>query len=224
MSFSLRQWQNLPDKETYESLIFSRNPPNSLEILSKKHVGIAGLGGLGSNIAVMLARSGVGKMTLVDFDVIDPSNLNRQHYFNRHVGQKKTEALRQQLLEINPYLEIHSEATYIDHSNFSNLYGDVDLLVEAFDVAQNKSMLVEAWGTKLPHVPMVSASGMAGIEGFDSIHYKKLGKNLHLVGDFKTEAASETGLASPRVTLVASMQALLVLRLLLGKETQNGQE
>lgn len=219
MSFSLRQWQNLPEKETYESLIFSRNPPNSIEILREKHVGIAGLGGLGSNIAVMLARAGVGKMTLVDFDMIDPSNLNRQHYFNRHVGQKKTEALRMQLLEINPYLEICTEATYIDHNNFSMLYGDVDLLVEAFDIAQNKSMLVEAWGKWLQHVPMVSGSGMAGLDGFDSIVYKKLGKNLHIVGDFKTEAASDTGLASPRVTLVASMQALLVLRLLLGKES-----
>lgn len=215
MSFSLRQWPNLPDQDTYEALIFARNPPMTLDLLKNKRVGIAGLGGLGSNIAVMLARSGIGQMTLVDFDVVDPSNLNRQHYFNRHVGQKKTEALKSQLLEINPYLELRTEAVYIDTENCFDLFEDVDILVEAFDVAENKSMLVAAWQSELSKIPMVSASGMAGLESFESIQYKILGTSLHMVGDFVTEASRETGLAAPRVMLVSAMQALLVVRLLL---------
>lgn len=205
-------------------MIFSKNPPQLTEVLKQKHVGIAGLGGLGSNVAVMMTRAGIGKLTLVDFDKVDASNMNRQHYFQNHLGSYKTEALSEQLLAINPELSINAVTVKVSSGNVHDLFGEVDLLVEAFDLPENKSMLVDAWHNRLRHIPLVGASGMAGSGGFDDIGYKKLGTNLHLVGDFVTEASEATGLISPRVTLVCAMQALLGIRLLLGKDDSSGKK
>lgn len=205
-------------------MIFSKNPPQLTEVLKQKHVGIAGLGGLGSNIAVMMTRAGIGKLTLVDFDRVDASNMNRQHYFQNHLGRYKTEALSEQLLAINPELSINAVTVKVSSGNVHDLFGEVDLLVEAFDLPENKSMLVDAWHNSLRHIPLVGASGMAGSGGFEGVGYKKLGTNLHLVGDFVTEASEATGLISPRVTLVCAMQALLGIRLLLGKDDSSGKK
>lgn len=205
-------------------MIFSKNPPETSGQLRLKHVGIAGLGGLGSNVAVMLTRSGIGKLTLVDFDRVEPSNLNRQHYFHKHLGLYKTTALSQQLKDINPQLVVQSVNVKVGEDNLSELFGDVDLLVEAFDLPESKSMLVDAWRKKLEHIPLVSASGMAGRGGFEAITYRTLGSNLHLVGDFETEASEVNGLIAPRVMLVSAMQALLAVNLLLGKDDLIGKK
>lgn len=198
--------------------IFIRNRPDTRARLEQSVVGIAGLGGLGSNIAVHLVRAGVGSLILTDFDRVEPSNLNRQHYFQKHIGMKKSEALGQILLEINPQVKLTLWDQFIDPTNLTSIYDGVDVMVEAFDQAQNKSMLVNEWLLKKKEIPLVCASGMAGIGPANEVMTRRFGKHLVVVGDLETEATREEGLCAPRVALAAAHQGHAVIRLLLGME------
>ncbi|EQB87401.1 hypothetical protein M918_09495 [Clostridium sp. BL8] len=122
-----------PSQEDMEGLLVSRHTPGVHEKLKKATVGIAGLGGLGSNIAVALARVGVGKLVLVDFDVVEPSNLNRQQYFIKHIGMKKTEAMKKLLEDINPFITVETVDTYLDKTNIEEVFKEAEVIVEAFD-------------------------------------------------------------------------------------------
>ncbi|WP_092561384.1 sulfur carrier protein ThiS adenylyltransferase ThiF [Anaeromicropila populeti] len=208
----------MPKEEELECMLTARHTPAVHGKLKKGKVAIAGLGGLGSNIAVSLARIGVGMLRLIDFDVVEPSNLNRQNYDIRHLGLLKTVALKQQLQDINPYIQIDTVNKKITEKNAAELLKDCEIVCEAFDNPENKAMLINTVLTHLPGIKIVSASGMAGYKSTNLIRTIHPMKNLYLCGDFETEAMAGCGLMAPRVMVCAGHQANMVLRLLAGEE------
>jgi len=192
--------------------LFARNVSGSTEILKQKTVGIAGCGGLGSNIAVALARSGVGNLILVDFDVVELSNLNRQYYFQSDVGELKALALANHLKAINPEINLIVHIQKLQPKEISKIFGDVDLLIEAFDKAESKKWLIDHWCTNYAEKTIICGSGMSGLGNTDSLQVQRAG-NLIICGD-QTSDISE-GLSAARVAIVANMQANEALEKLL---------
>ena len=192
---------------------FAHRDPRVLSVLRQSSVGIAGAGGLGSNVAVSLARAGIGRLVIADCDRIEPSNLNRQQFFLDQVGERKVEALRENLLAINPYslYEIHD--VRINRRNAAKIFARVDVLVEAFDRAEAKEMLIEASLARYPGRPIVAASGLAGFGGNRKMHTRRLG-TLYVCGYEESQTPRGISPMAPRVALVAAMQANLVIELL----------
>ncbi len=207
-----------PPRKQLEAMMAARHTPKVHEILKKSKVAVAGLGGLGSNIAVSLARLGVGNLFLVDFDIVEPSNLNRQSYYIKHIGMPKTDALKQQIEEINPFIKVGAENIKVTEENAVGLFKGFDVICEAFDNPTAKAMLVNTVMENLPEVKIVSASGMAGYESANAIKTERRMKNLYVCGDFETGADYGMGLMSPRVLVCAGHQSNMILRLLLDKE------
>jgi sulfur carrier protein ThiS adenylyltransferase len=207
-----------PDRAELEALMASRHTPGVHAKIKRAAVGIAGLGGLGSAIAVALARIGIGKLVLADFDVVEPSNLNRQQFFVDQIGRTKVDALTENLGRINPYVEIEGHEVTLTHENVPKVFGNVDVMVEAFDVAENKAMLVEAFRAARPDTPLVVATGLAGHEPSNTIKTRRIADNFFVVGDNDTAAQPGTGLMAPRVGVAAHHQANAVLRILLGED------
>lgn len=208
----------MPKKEEMEALMMSRHTLGVHEKVKASSVAVCGLGGLGSNIAVALARIGVGKLTLIDFDVVEPSNLNRQHYMVSHIGMKKTEALKAQLAEINPFIEVVTHDVFLNEDNILNYIGDADVAVEAFDGPQSKATLVSTWRKHRPAKPIVAASGVAGYGPSNTVETRKMMENVYVVGDLTSEAKIGQGLMAPRVAIAAGHQANMVLRLIMGEK------
>lgn len=204
----------IPSVDELEALMVSRHTPGVHEMIKGAVVGIAGLGGLGSAIAVALARVGVGHLVLVDFDVVEPSNLNRQQYFIDQLGMTKADALKANLKRVNPYVEYETHDVRVSPNNIQELFGHVDVMVEAFDRPDQKAMVLQ----HLKGVPIVAASGMAGYGPGESIGVRKMGSDIYIVGDLETAAAPGCGLMAPRVGICAHMQANVVLRILLDVE------
>jgi sulfur carrier protein ThiS adenylyltransferase len=207
-----------PSEDELEALMAARHTPGVHAKLKAATVGIAGLGGLGSAIAVALARVGTGKLVLADFDVVEPSNLNRQQYFVDQLGLLKTDALVSNLRKINPYVALEAHAIKLTPDNMFPMFGNVDVMIEAFDRADQKVMLMQAFAGEKPDVPLVAASGLAGFGAEETIGIKKMGKNIYVVGDLETGAKPGCGLMAPRVGIAASMQANLALRLIVESE------
>ena len=202
-----------------EEDLFKRNVKDIAKKLKKAKVCILGLGGLGSNVAVLLARSGIGYLKLIDFDVVEASNLNRQQYRISHIGMKKTEAIRTIIKEINPFVEVKTLDIKVDRENILSIVGDVEIVVEAFDVAETKAMAIEELlinGNKM----LVSASGMAGIGSANEIITRKVRDNFYLIGDNYSDYEEYSGIMSTKVMLCAAHQANVVLRLILGEENE----
>ena len=203
--------------EVSETAITARNIPGIQEKLKNAGVAIAGLGGLGSNIAVMLARIGVGKLLLVDFDRVEASNLNRQCYDVTHIGMLKTDALKGQLEKINPYVVTETRDVTITEDNAAEIFKDYTIVCEAFDKAQNKAVLVNALleqgGKKI-----VAASGMNGFESSNKIATRHVFDNLYVCGDSNPPAQEGIGFMAPRVSICAGHQANMIVRLILDKE------
>ena len=208
----------IPSREEFTKIMDSRFSSEVYEKMKAGRVGIAGLGGLGSHIAVMLARSGIGRLHLVDFDTVDLSNLNRQEYRIAHLGRPKTDALREQLLEINPYLTITSDCVKITEENAAEIFKEDDIICEAFDQPENKAMLVEAVLSGCPGKKLVTGSGMAGFESGNIIKTRKIMKNWYICGDEKTDIADGIGLMAARGSICAGHEANMVIRLLQGIE------
>ncbi|MDP4104233.1 MAG: sulfur carrier protein ThiS adenylyltransferase ThiF [Bacillota bacterium] len=208
----------MPNEEELESMMMARHTPNVHKKLKQAKVAIAGLGGLGSNIAVMLARIGVGQLLLVDFDIVEPSNLNRQSYYISHLGLPKTIALKKQLEEINPFIRIDTETVKITEENVKELFNGYDIICEAFDKPDQKSMLINTALELLPNSKIVSGSGMAGFESSNLIKTTNPMKRLYLCGDLENAARVGRGLMAPRVNICAGHQANMILRLLIGIE------
>lgn len=198
----------IPDQNELEALMVARHTPGIHRKIKEACVGIAGLGGLGSAVAVALARIGVGKLILVDFDRVEPSNLNRQQYFVDQIGWLKTEALLENLRRINPYVEYEIQTIRLTLKNSAKIFDEAEIVVEAFDRADQKSMLLEALREKT----FVGASGVAGYGSEKLIEVRKMGQRIYLVGDFETAAVAGCGLMAPRVGIVAHIQANLVLQ------------
>ena len=207
-----------PTKEELEEAMDKRFSKEIYEKLKNAKVAVAGLGGIGSHIAVNLARSGVGKIHLVDFDRVDLTNLNRQAYTIEHLGRFKTEALRGILLNINPYLDITMETVKVTEENVLSIFKDYPIVCEAFDNPDNKAMLVNNLLEKLEGVKVVSSSGMAGYGSSNEIKTTKVMKNFYLCGDRVTDAYSGIGLMSGRVNICAGHASNMVIRLILGIE------
>jgi len=207
-----------PGSEEMEALLAARHSPGVHQRVKGAAVGIAGLGGLGSAVAIALARTGIGRLVLADFDIVEPSNLNRQQYFVDQLGMPKTEALQANLARINPYVRVEVHAVRLDPSNVAALFGDVDVLVEAFDTPEAKAMLMESFLVRFPGKSLVMATGLAGYESSNSIRTTRVGKNLYVVGDLVTAAEPGRGLMAPRVGVAAHHQANTVLRILMGAD------
>ena len=184
---------------------------------SSATVAVCGLGGLGSNIAVALARAGIGKLLLIDFDRVDLTNLHRQQYKTDQIGRYKTDALAENLSEIAPYTEIRAVTEKITEGNIANLLKDADIVCEALDNAESKAMLANGVLEHLPRCFLVAASGMAGMDTPNTIRTRKIMKRFYLCGDEVSEVEASVGLVAPRVMLCAAHQAHTVLRILAGE-------
>jgi sulfur carrier protein ThiS adenylyltransferase len=183
--------------------------------LSKFRIGIAGAGGLGSNCAVSLARCGIGTLVIADFDVIEEPNLNRQYYFADQIGQKKTIALKENISRINADVSVIIHQTKINRSNITRFFSGCNIIVEAFDSAEMKEMLIETVQQNMPGIPIVVGSGMAGWGRTNSITCRKIDDTLYVCGDECTEVSDELPPIAPRVGIVANMQANVVLEILM---------
>lgn len=196
---------------------FSSNPPGLTEALTGKHFFIAGAGGLGSNVAMMLVRAGVKTLTIMDYDKIEEANINRQFYFRDQVGRIKVDALKENLLRINPNIRISVKQAKITAENARNLIPEnSDIILECFDCAISKAMLAEFCLKNFPKKPIISVSGLAGTGHLETIKVNKGPGNLLIIGDGKSEAAPETGTLSSRVMFAASIQAHLAIRIVSG--------
>lgn len=205
-------------KEQIEEALIERHTRLVQEKLARARVAIAGLGGLGSNVAVYLVRAGVGYLHLIDFDLVDLTNLNRQQYSLKHLGKKKTEALKEQLMEINPYITIKTDCLKITRDHIIDLFQEEDIICEAFDVPEEKAMLVNGVLELLPEKILVGASGMAGFGNSNAIQTKKVMKNFYLCGDGITGFEKGNGLMAPRVAICAAHEANKIIELILSDE------
>jgi len=179
-------------------------------------VGVAGCGGLGSNCAAMLIRSGISKLVIADFDIIQESNLNRQFFFYDQIDKPKADTLKKNLLNINPDAQIEAHVVRLDPDKVVQLFAHCDVIVEAFDLAENKQMLIETVLDRFPEKPLVCASGLGGLEDADQMRVVRNG-NLIVVGDFKESVSADNPPMAPKVSIAAALQANEVLRLLLYK-------
>jgi sulfur carrier protein ThiS adenylyltransferase len=184
------------------------------KILQHKTVGIAGAGGLGSNCAVALARVGTGTLIIADFDVVSEGNLNRQYFFYDQIGKPKTDALKENIQRINPSVRVIPHQVSLTKDNIPLLFRDCDVIVEAFDRADQKEMLIETVLTEFPGKPLIVGLGMAGWGGNDIIHCRQV-DNMFICGDEISEISPDLPPIAPRVGIVANMQANVVLEILL---------
>ena len=189
--------------------------PEERGLLESVRVGIAGAGGLGSNCAMHLVRAGVNHLTVVDFDIVNESNLNRQFFFRDQLGLKKVEALKENLLRIDPDADICAVDMRLDASSAREIFADCDVVVEAFDVVDAKVMLVSSFASS--GKKLVTASGLAGWGRSNAMRVRKMG-NIVAIGDGETAVGANAAPASPRVGIAAAMQANTVVAILLGKE------
>lgn len=207
----------IPTKEEIHAALEQRHGKELQAKFSAATVAICGLGGLGSNIAIALARAGIGKLILIDFDRVDITNLHRQQYKATQVGLCKTEALAENLREIAPYIALQTHTVSITEANTVSLLEPADIICEAFDNAEAKAMLVNTVLERLPGKYLVAASGMAGLGSANSIHTRKILSHFYLCGDEVSDTAGGMGLMAPRVMLCAAHQAHTVLRILANK-------
>lgn len=167
-------------------------------------IGIAGCGGIGSNVAMFLVRAGIDNFKLVDFDKIEKSNLNRQFYFKEQIGRFKSEVLKENLFKISNTLVLENTVEKISKENVKEIFHDCDIIVEAFDKKEYKTLLIEQYRNKM----IVCANGIGGRD-LDKIIYKKIG-NIHIYGDFYSDI-SEHKTYSTKVSIVAAMMANKIL-------------
>ncbi len=184
--------------------------------LAASHVAIIGCGGLGSNAAAMLVRCGVGELTLVDFDRVEESNLNRQMFFRDQLGMPKTDALRDTLLRINPGVSLNVRQECVTADNLVEFVGAADVVIEAADRAEVKAMIANTALTELPQVPLVSASGLAGFDSANDVTTERIADSFYLVGDQRSDVRMGYSLLASRVMVAAAHEAHAAIRILLG--------
>lgn len=201
-------------KEEWNKALAERHGVERQNRFSSATVAICGLGGLGSNIAISLARAGIGKLILIDFDRVDITNLHRQQYKVGQIGSYKTDALSENLKEIAPFIEIQTRTIRITEENAVDLLKDADVICEAFDDAECKAMLTNVVFEAMPKKYLVAASGMAGLDSANDIKTRRVTKRFYLCGDEESDVAEAGSLVAPRVMLCAAHQALTVLRIL----------
>ena len=204
----------IPTKEEWNKALEERHGKELHTVFSSATVAVCGLGGLGSNIAIALARAGIGKLILIDFDRVDITNLHRQQYKADQIGMYKTDALADNLREIALYIELEAHTERITEENVVPLLSDADIICEAFDDAECKAMLTNTVLTEMRDKYLVAASGMAGLHDANSIKTRKVTSKFYLCGDEESDVADGIGLVSSRVMICAAHQAHTVLRIL----------
>ena len=214
-----REMQERISREQLDQAFDARFPEEMQTKLRNARVAVAGLGGLGSNIAVMLARSGVGELLLVDFDTVDVTNLNRQMYLIPQLGKPKAEALPEILYQINPYLTYRSVCIKVTPDNVKELFSEYPIVCEAFDKPDQKAMLVRELLMQCPKTIVVSGNGMAGYADANEIRTCQVMKRLYVCGDQSTDVGNGIGLIAPRVAVCAAHEANKVLQLIMQSES-----
>ena len=204
----------IPTKDEWNKALCERHGEDVQKKFSAATIALCGLGGLGSNIAFSLARAGIGKLILIDFDKVDITNLHRQQYKANQIGMNKTDALRNNLLEIAPYIGIASHTVRITEDNAVEILKDADIICEAFDNAECKAMLTNLVLEIMPDKFLVAASGMAGFGSANSIRTRKITRKFYLCGDEQSDVETEGSLVASRVMLCAAHQAHTVIRIL----------
>ena len=197
-----------------ENLLIARHTPNIHNKLKKGKIAILGLGGLGSNIAISLARIGVGQLVLVDFDVVEPSNLNRQQYFIDDIGKYKTQAMYENISKINPFINIKTYNMLVSKENV-NVFNDVDIIIEAFDNPKYKAQISNYVLINMKDKYLIASSGMAGYYDSNIIKTKKIREKFYICGDLVNEAKIGEGLMAPRVAICANHMANLAMQILI---------
>lgn len=203
-------------KNEWYNVLEQRHGAELQKKFSSACVAVCGLGGLGSNVAISLARAGVGKLHLIDFDRVDISNLHRQQYGVSQLGMYKTDAMKQILSEISPYCEVVADAVRLNEETLL-LIADCGIICECFDNAECKAMIVNGVSERYPEKYIVSASGMSGLHTGNTIQTKKFGKRLYICGDGASDVDNDGTLFAPRVMLCAAHQANTVLRIIAGE-------
>ena len=214
-----KEMQERISREQLDQAFDARFPEEMRTKLRNARVAVAGLGGLGSNIAVMLARSGVGELLLVDFDTVDVTNLNRQRYLIPQLGKPKAEALPEILYQINPYLTYRSVCIKVTPDNVKELFSEYPIVCEAFDKPDQKAMLVRELLMQCPKTIVVSGNGMAGYADANEIRTCQVMKRLYVCGDQSTDVGNGIGLIAPRVAVCAAHEANKVLQLIMQTES-----
>lgn len=207
----------IPSREEWQKALIKRHGENNQKKFSKSTVAVCGLGGLGSNISIALARAGVGKLILIDFDKVDITNLHRQQYKANQIGIPKPDALGENLREIAPYIEIEKHNVKITEENCRELLEGADVICEAFDVAESKAMLTNFVLENMPDKYIVAASGMAGFSSANTIKTKKITSKFFLCGDGSSDVEAGVGLVASRVMVCAAHQAHMIIRILMGE-------
>ncbi len=207
----------IPTREEMNQALEARHGKELQQCFKSATVAVCGLGGLGSNIAIALARASIGKLMLIDYDRVDISNLHRQQYKASQVGMYKTEALKENLIEIAPYVQIEAYTLKLTEDNTVDLLQDADIICEAFDKAEEKAMLVNTVLEKLPNKYLIAASGMAGLASANHIKTRQITKHFYLCGDEASDVEDSMGLVASRVMLCAAHEAHMVLRILAGE-------
>ena len=207
----------IPSKEEMYQALKERHGAELQAKFQNAKVAVLGLGGLGSNIAIALARAGVGYLHLIDFDKVDITNLNRQQYFVHQLGQYKTEALSENLKQIAPYCQVETTTIKVTKDDIKELLKNEDIICEAFDKAEAKAMLVEGVLEQFPEKYVVSGSGMAGLSSANNIKTRKVLSHFYLCGDEVSDIKDGLGLFSSRVMVCAAQEANMVLRIIAGE-------
>jgi sulfur carrier protein ThiS adenylyltransferase len=206
------------ENNNLRDLILARQPRSATDKLRTACIGIAGAGGLGSVVSENLARAGVGRLVVADFDAIEPSNLNRQRYCMRQLGLPKAAALADNLRKSCPCVDINAIQERINADNCVRVFNTCDIVCECFDAAESKAALVTALRSQMPECIVVAASGLAGSGSARSITIRRVSANLYIVGDMHSDAASGTGLFATRIGIVASLQSHVAMQLILGEQ------
>ncbi|MCD8098696.1 MAG: sulfur carrier protein ThiS adenylyltransferase ThiF [Lachnospiraceae bacterium] len=210
--------ETIPSWESIQEALELRHTKAVQDRISAARVAVCGLGGLGSNVAIALARCGVGGLHLIDFDRVDLTNLNRQQYPIAGLGRPKPEALRDELYRFNPYLDVRTDFVRLDEENIPVLLKDELYICEAFDRAEQKAMLTNCVLTTFPEKYLVGASGMAGYGDSDSIRTRRILPHYYLCGDGVSTLEENGSLMAPRVMLCAAHQANKILELIIKGE------
>ncbi len=202
-------------EEEFARAVNSRSKFPIYETMKKAVIGVAGLGGLGSNIACALARSGAGTIIAADFDVVELSNINRQMYTLKHLAMKKTVAIKEIISEINPFCNVIAHDVFIDEKNCTEIFGGCEIVCEAFDNAQSKAVLVNSLLLSDKKVKVISGSGMAGFGRANDITTRTISERFFICGDMKSDVADGEGLTASRVMVCAGHQASKAVELIL---------
>ena len=205
----------IPDRQELEAQIIARHSPGVHKRLKTAIIGVAGLGGLGSSVSIALARMGIGTLIIADHDVVEPSNLNRQQYFIDQIGSAKTDAMIEILARVNPYVQVVAHRVILTKQNIPKIFEKADIIVECFDKAEEKMMILETVAEFLPDVYAIGASGLAGYGDSNTIQTRRIGENIFMIGDMEKAAGPGQGLMAPRIGIAAHHQANLVVSLLI---------